>query len=92
MAENQSLDQGPDWPTESLSSLLLSATKKSKSGAVRALLNSRADHSVQDCDGNTPLLHSVSNGDNQSVTLLLRSGASLKETNNFGEGDPVCHA
>jgi len=91
MTENQSLDHnGPDWPRESLSSLLLLAAKKGKSGAVRALLKSRADHSVQDCDGNTPLLHSVSKGDNQSVSLLLRSGASLKETNKFGEG--ILHA
>jgi ankyrin repeat protein len=87
MTENQNSEHAQDGSSVSLSSLLLTAAKKGHSGAVRALLKSRADHSTQDCDGNTPLLLAVSSGDTQSVALLLRSGASINEINSFGEGD-----
>jgi ankyrin repeat protein len=86
MAGTNNSDLETDSLSESLSSLLLIAAKKGHSGAVRALLKSCADHSVQDSDGNTPLLLSVSTGDAHSVKSLLRSGASLNKINHFGEG------
>jgi ankyrin repeat protein len=86
MSDNQSSDLSDSC--DSLSSLLLIAAKKGRFSAVRALLKSCADHSAEDCEGNTPLLLAVSAGDTKSVQRLLRSGASLDKINSYGEGDP----
>ena len=63
---------------------LIDAVRANDAGAVRTLLDARADVNAVQPDGTTALLWAVERDAIEIVQLLIRAGANVKATNRYG--------
>src|SRR5262249_13152520 len=65
-------------------SALIDAVKAKNHGAIRALIQQHADVNAVDPDGSTALHWAVYGDDNETVELLIHSGANVRALNRYG--------
>ena len=75
---------------------LCEAARGGVTGMVRMLLDQHADLNISDENGNTPLLLTLSNDDDEILKMLLKKGADVNAFNDFGDtalvsAARVCH-
>ena len=63
---------------------LIDAVRANDAGAVRTILDSRADANAVQPDGTTALHWAVERDAIEIVQLLIRAGANVKATNRYG--------